>query len=209
MDDNARMASQAADVWPSTEHHGPIAVVEPGIGWESGETAAHRAIDSGTGMLLIVGDAAPSHAARAVGALLTGLDASRAIPSALSPLAWMQACAAVRDRMPALRRIANDPVLLARTDASLAHATAVIVTAVRRHVPVVVSGPLPHVAAVAAQRVTQLIGSGVQSGFDDEDPVAIAARHRLDVRPWIAATVPLSDEQRIEILRTVLGGAGS
>lgn len=198
------MALSVTAWWAAAEHDGPLFVAAPGLGWDAGAAAADVAIDSGAAVLLLADATAPTADARAVGALLTGLDASRAIPTSLAPTPWMLQCAAVRDRIPTLRGAAHDPMHLATTDATLAHATALIVTAVRRRVPVVVSGPIPHIAAACAQRMEHGTVEWVQSAFDDEDPVAAAARTRLDARPWISSTVPLTDAQRIEMVQTIL-----
>ena len=213
MHDNARMSQDVSAWWAPTDptgpRRGPVRVLGSGPGWDAGLAAADAAIDSGVAVLIIIDDTAPSPTARAVGALLTGLDASRAIPAEMPPLAWMQECAIVRDHIPGLRAIADDPIRLAQTDPVLAYATAALITSLHRRIPVIVSGVVPHIAALCAQRTTRQASEWVRSGFDDDDPVAVAARQRLDLRPWIAATVPLSDAQRTTMLRTILEGGAN
>ena len=195
--------------WGQTPAAGALADIPDGDGWEPGRRAADAAIDAGAAVLLIVDGMAPTAEARALGAVLCGVDASRALPTADDPLAWMRACGSVRDHMPAIRAIAHDPELVAARDGRVAWWAGVLTTAVARRTPVTIAGVAPHLAALCARAIAPDLTDWLQVGFDDDDPLAQTARTRLDLRPWFSTGLSLDDGLRRRLLQDTIHGLGA
>ncbi len=186
--------------WRAMRPRGQATALTPGQGWDEGATAANAAIDAGAGVLMLVDETSPSVTARAITALYCGLDASQVVDTRSSDLARMEATRAVRDAMPMVRSLVTDTLALLEHDGHLAWHTSVIAHAAMRRTPVVIAGTLPHIAALAAQRVGTACASWVEWGIASEDAAATAARTRLARTPWVSSNIPLSTETMASLL---------
>ncbi len=191
--------------WRSLRPVGPVAAPLPSTcSWESGSRDVDAEIDAGAAAILLVSDTSAGFHARALAALFAAVDATAVTPKSVDDLAWMLACAAIRDAIPPLRRHADDPATLLSADPELAWLTAAIYRSAERHTPVVIAGALPTIALLCAQRIGDAITTWVQIGMEDDDVAARAAQRRLGKTPWMSSILPLDRSSRIELMRTAL-----
>lgn len=193
------------DAWQRIRAIGSVERLTPNDGgWNDGTAALDRAVDSGAGVALLLESGAPTAAARAITALYTNTDATAVVSGTSSDLQWMQLCAEVRDAMVQLRPAIADPSLLLAPDPRLAFMVAAIVAAAARRTPIVIGGALPHIAALAAQRIASQSTIWVFSALDDTDLAAQAARKRLGLTPWMTLDWRTSDEHAEALVRVLV-----
>lgn len=153
-------------------------------GWDAGVQSVDRAVDSGAGVLLLIDETQPGAEARAISALYINADATAVVSGTASDLEWMQLCSAVREAMVRLRPLVADMSALLAPDPRLAAMVAAILQAAARRTPIVIAGALPHIAALAAQRVASPSSAWVFSALDDADLASRAAQKRLSRTSW-------------------------
>lgn len=172
------------DAWQRIRPAGEVERLHAGEGWDSGIAAVDAAIDSGAGVVLLLDESSPGAKARAIAALYSNADATTVVSGTASDLDWMQLCADVRDAMVVLRPLVGDASSLLAAEPRLSAMVAAVVKAAARRTPIVIAGALPHIAAMAAQRIASQSSAWVFSALDDADAAARAAQKRLGIRPW-------------------------
>ena len=172
------------DAWRAVRPVGTVERLRLMAGWDGGVTAVDAAVDSGFGVLLLLDAANPGAAARAIAALYGNGDATTVVSGTSTDVEWMQLCSSVRDTMVALRPLLSDPNALLAADDSLAAMVAAILQAAARRTPIVIAGALPHIAAMAAQRVASPSRAWVFSALAPADAAAQIAQQRLALDPW-------------------------
>lgn len=172
------------DAWQGIRPVGTVERLRLTAGWDGGVTAVDGAVDSGSGVLLLLDGANPGAAARAIAALYGNGDATSVVSGTATDFEWMQLCSSVRDAMVALRPLLSDPNALLAADDSLAAMVAAILQAAARRTPIVIAGALPHIAAMAAQRVASQSSAWVFSAVAPADAAAQIAQQRLALNPW-------------------------
>lgn len=166
-------------------------------------TAVHpvsAAVDAGAAVLLLADDEEPGPVARAVTAILCGVDATAVTQAGPSDVSTMRRIAAVRDAMPTLRQHADDLARMLADDPRLGWQASCISHAAARRTPVLLAGAYPHIAALCAQRVAGAIATWVRSGVGDDDAAATAARVRMDLEPVFATRLVVTRETQLAML---------
>jgi len=204
-DDETSSVTLRREAWARVRPAGSVERLQaPAGGWDAGAEAADRAIDSGAGVLLLLDGATPGIDARAIAALYANGDATSVIPDTGDDLEWMRTCSAVRDAMVTLRPVIGEPAALLAHDPDLAYMVSALLHAAARRTPVVLAGPLPQIAAMAAQRVASPSAAWVFSALDDDDAAASAARRRAGITSWATAQWRLRDEGVETLVRTLV-----
>lgn len=161
-----------------------------------GLTAADRAIDSGTTLLIPRVGARDIIAARSIIGLLTKRDASAVThqPPGMADAAWMVACAGVRDRMAEQRSHLGDQVALleAMGTPDIAAVAGVLIGAAARRTPCLLDGTDEWAGALVADRLAHRARHWWRAATTSTDPARIAARDRIDVSPGLP--LALTDE---------------
>jgi hypothetical protein len=176
-----------ADVRAGADHIGPgVDPVEAGI------RAADRAIDAGATLLVPAVTAPDPVAARALVALLARKDASAvtAQPPGMSDRAWMDVCAAVRDRSADLSDLRGEPLALLGALAAdeIAFVVGVLLGASARRTACLVDGTDALAAALVADRLAFRAKGWWLAASDSPDPGRTAAVDRIE----LAVCLPLS-----------------
>lgn len=157
----------------------------------AGIEAADRAIDSGATLLVPRAPIRDDEAARTLIALLTRKEASAVVaqPQGLADRAWMDTCAAVRDRAASAAEHRGDPVgLLAAVDApGIAIVVGILLGAAARRTACLIDGTEELAAALVADRICNRAKGWWRAGSTSPDPGRAAAAERID----LAAGLPL------------------
>lgn len=157
----------------------------------AGIEAAERAIDSGATLLVPRVGVRDDAAARTLIALLTRKEASAVVaqPDGMTDRAWMDACAAVRDRAAQAAEHRGEPVALLGSVGApgIALVVGVLLGAAARRTPCLVDGTDELAAALVADRICIRAKAWWRAGSDSPDPGRAAAIDRID----LAAGLPL------------------
>lgn len=157
----------------------------------AGLDAAERAIDSGATLIVPRARVRDDEAARTLIALLTRKEASAVLaqPDGMTDRAWMDACAAVRDRAATAAEHRGEPLaLLDAVDApGIALLVGVLLGASARRTPCLVDGTDELAAALVADRTCIRAKAWWRAGSTSPDPGRAAAIDRID----LASGLPL------------------
>lgn len=161
-----------------------------------GMTAADRAIDSGTTLLIPRVGARNLLTARSIIGLLTKRDASGVThqPPGMADAEWMVACAAVRDRMAEQRSHLGDQIALleAMGTPDIAAVAGALIGAAARRTPCLIDGTDEWAGALVADRLAHRARHWWRAATTSTDPARMAARDRIDVAPGLP--LALTDE---------------
>lgn len=161
-----------------------------------GLTAADRAIDSGTTLLIPRVSARNVLAARSIIGLLTKRDASAVThqPPGMADAEWMGACAGVRDLMAEQRSHLGDQVALleAMGTSDIAAVAGMLIGAAARRTPCLLDGTDEWAGALVADRLAHRARHWWRAATTSTDPARMAARDRIDVAPGLP--LGLTDE---------------
>ena len=164
--------------------HSPIEPSSSALdAFRAGVDAADRAIDSGVTLLVPRIDARDDVIARTIIALLSRKEASSVLPQpvGMPDRQWMDACAAIRDRVAATSEHRGSPLELVEALNALAIAgvAGVLLAAAARRTPCLIDATDELAAALIADRLGHRAKGWWRAGSDSPDPGRTAAIERV------------------------------